>query len=224
MRHGARADDHGPSRCGRRAESELVDMTRRFWLGLALGAPVFVLTMGDMVTGGALMHRIGAGAVNWFELVLAIPVVLWCGKPFFERMWASFVNASPNMFTLIGIGTGAAFLYSAVATIAPERVPGRISDARRRRNLLRHRRRHHRARAARPGSRAARAPSHRRRDSAAARPGAKDRAPRSRRRRRNRRAARIGAAGRSSARAARRKGPRRRRRCSTARRRWTSRW
>jgi P-type Cu+ transporter len=99
--------------------AELADMTRRFWIGLVFAAPVVVLTMGDMVTGGALMHRIGARAVNWFELVLAVPVVLWCGKPFFERMWASFVNISPNMFTLIGIGTGAAFVYSAVATIAP---------------------------------------------------------------------------------------------------------
>ena len=98
---------------------ELVDMTRRFWIGAVFAAPVFVLTMGDMVSGGALMHRLGAGVVNWVELILAIPVVLWCGKPFFERMWASFVNASPNMFTLIGIGTGAAFVYSAVATVAP---------------------------------------------------------------------------------------------------------
>jgi Cu+-exporting ATPase len=98
---------------------ELMDMTRRFWIGAVFAAPVFVLTMGDMATGGALMHRLGAGVVNWVELILAIPVVLWCGKPFFERMWASFVNASPNMFTLIGIGTGAAFVYSAVATIVP---------------------------------------------------------------------------------------------------------
>jgi Cu+-exporting ATPase len=102
---------------------ELVDMTRRFWIGAVFAAPVFVLTMGDMVSGGALMHRLGAGIVNWVELILAIPVVLWCGKPFFERMWASFVNASPNMFTLIGIGTGAAFAYSAAATVAPGMFP-----------------------------------------------------------------------------------------------------
>jgi Cu+-exporting ATPase len=102
---------------------ELVDMTRRFWIGLVLGAPVFLLTMGDMVTGGALMHRLGAARVNWVELALATPVVLWCGGPFFERMWASFVNASPNMFTLIGIGTGAAFLYSAAATVVPGLFP-----------------------------------------------------------------------------------------------------
>ena len=102
---------------------ELVDMTRRFWISLVLTVPVFLLTMGDMVSGGAVMHRAGAGFINWFEMCLAIPVVLWGGKPFFERMWASFVNASPNMFTLIGIGTGAAFLYSGVATAAPNLFP-----------------------------------------------------------------------------------------------------
>ena len=99
---------------------ELADMTRRFWIGLVLGAPVFAADDGGHGdAAGRVMHRIGASAVNWFELVLATPVVLWCGKPFFERMWTSFVNVSPNMFTLIGIGTGAAFLYSSVATIAP---------------------------------------------------------------------------------------------------------
>jgi Cu+-exporting ATPase len=94
-------------------------MTRRFWIGVAFGAPVFLLTMGDMLTGGALAHRIGMTSVNWIGLVLATPVVLWCGWPFFERLWQSLVNASPNMFTLIGIGVGAAYVYSAVATIAP---------------------------------------------------------------------------------------------------------
>ncbi len=98
---------------------ELVDMTRRFWIGVTLGLPVFVLTMGDMLSGGTLSHRIGMAWANWIGLVLATPVVLWCGKPFFERMWTSFVNASPNMFTLIGIGVGSAYLYSAVATVAP---------------------------------------------------------------------------------------------------------
>jgi Cu+-exporting ATPase len=102
---------------------ELVEMTRRFWVGAALGAPVFALTMGDMVTGGALGHRLGGAAVNWIELALATPVVLWCGWPFFERMWRSIANASPNMFTLIGIGVGTAYLYSAVATIAPGAFP-----------------------------------------------------------------------------------------------------
>jgi heavy metal translocating P-type ATPase len=106
-----------------RPNPELVDMTRRFWVGVVCTTPVFLLTMGDMATGGALMHRLGAGAVNWIELWLSIPVVLWCGRPFFERMWASFGNLSPNMFTLIGIGTGVAFVYSGVATIAPGMFP-----------------------------------------------------------------------------------------------------
>jgi len=102
---------------------ELIDMTRRFWIGVGLGAPVFLLAMGDLVTSGALGRRLGLGLVNWIELVLATPVVLWCGLPFFQRMWASLVNASPNMFTLIGLGVGAAYGYSVVATVAPAIFP-----------------------------------------------------------------------------------------------------
>ncbi|MGC4083462.1 MAG: heavy metal translocating P-type ATPase [Vicinamibacterales bacterium] len=97
---------------------ELVDMTRRFWLAAALAAPVFVLTMSDMLTGGSLfMGR--ATLVNWIGLVFSTPVVFWAGRPFFERARASFVNRSPNMFTLIALGTGSAFLFSVVATVAP---------------------------------------------------------------------------------------------------------
>jgi Cu+-exporting ATPase len=109
---------------------ELVDMTRRFRIGVVLGAPVFVMTMGDMLTGGTLSHpSTGSGQVvmlwvNWISLALATPVVLWCGWPFFERMWQSFVNRSPNMFTLIGLGVGAAYGYSTVATMAPNLFPG----------------------------------------------------------------------------------------------------
>src|SRR5213079_1295550 len=81
------------------------------------------LTMGDMLSGMApgmaMPRRIGPNSLNWIESILSIPVVLWCGKPFFERMWASFVNRSPNMFTLIGIGTGAAFIASGIATAFP---------------------------------------------------------------------------------------------------------
>ena len=105
---------------------ELVDMTRRFWLASGLGLPVFVLTMGDMVSGGAVGHRVGPQWVNGIGLVLATPVVLWCGRPFFERMWQSFVNASLNMFTLIGIGVGAAYAYSFVATVAPGLFPASV--------------------------------------------------------------------------------------------------
>ncbi|HYM21655.1 MAG TPA: copper-translocating P-type ATPase [Vicinamibacterales bacterium] len=102
---------------------ELVDMTRRLWIAVAVGAPVFLLTMGDMLTRGAIGARLGQGFVNWIGLVLATPVVLWAGAPFFERMWASLRNASPNMFTLIGIGVGSAYAYSAVATAAPGLFP-----------------------------------------------------------------------------------------------------
>jgi len=102
---------------------ELVDMTRRFWIGVALGSPVFLLSMGDMLSGGAVGRRISVASINWIGLVLATPVVLWCGSPFFERMWQSLANASPNMFTLIGIGVGAAYAYSAIATAAPNLFP-----------------------------------------------------------------------------------------------------
>ena len=96
---------------------ELDDMTRRLWIGIALGAPVFLLTMGDMLTGMGVSHRIGMTTANVVSLVLAIPVVWWCGWPFFQRLWTSLVNASPNMFTLIGMGVGTAFGYSAFATV-----------------------------------------------------------------------------------------------------------
>src|SRR5262249_27503726 len=96
---------------------ELVDMTRRFWIGAALGAPVVLLAMGDMLTGMAFSHRIGMTTANAISLALTTPVVWWCGWPFFERMWRSLVTASPNMFTLIGLGVGAAYGYSAAATV-----------------------------------------------------------------------------------------------------------
>jgi Cu+-exporting ATPase len=102
---------------------ELVDMTRRLWLALVLGAPVFVLTMADMVGGGALMRAIDMRTVNWAGLVLATPVVFGAGWPFFVRAWASLKYRSPNMFTLIAMGVGAAYLYSAVGTIAPDIFP-----------------------------------------------------------------------------------------------------
>ena len=95
---------------------EYVDMKRRFWISLVLTIPTIVWAMSEMVPG---QHMKPSGARNWIELALATPVVLWCGWPFFKRGWASILNRSPNMFTLISIGTGTAFLYSTVATIAP---------------------------------------------------------------------------------------------------------
>jgi P-type Cu+ transporter len=102
---------------------ELVDMTRRFWLALVLGLPVFLLTMADMVLRGGLMSVVSMTSVNWVGLVCATPVVLWAGWPFFVRARASIVNHSLNMFTLIGTGIGAAYAYSTVATLAPSLFP-----------------------------------------------------------------------------------------------------
>ena len=96
---------------------ELVDMTRRFWIGALLGAPVFLATMADMAGAGLTTSH--GGIVNWIGLALATPVVFWAGWPFFDRAWASIVNRSPNMFTLIAMGVGSAYLYSALGTIAP---------------------------------------------------------------------------------------------------------
>jgi heavy metal translocating P-type ATPase len=100
---------------------ELADMTRRFWIGLALSLPVLALEMGGHLTG--LDHVFPRRQSNWAQLALATPVVLWAGWPFFERGWASVVNRSLNMFTLIAMGTGVAWLYSVVATLAPGAFP-----------------------------------------------------------------------------------------------------
>ncbi len=97
---------------------ELVDFTRRFWIGLVLTLPVVALEMGGHLTG--LMHFVGGPAVgNWLQLLLATPVVLWAGWPFFVRGWQSVVNRSLNMFTLIALGTGAAWIFSVAATVTP---------------------------------------------------------------------------------------------------------
>jgi len=101
--------------------AELVDMTRRFWTGLVLTMPVLALEMGGHLTN--LHMLLGAQVSNWVQLVLATPVVLWAGWPFFERAWASLVNRSLNMFTLIAMGTGVAWVYSVVATTAPDIFP-----------------------------------------------------------------------------------------------------
>ena len=97
--------------------AELADMTRRFWIALSLAVPVFALEMGGHLTH---LHMLLAdGVLNWIELALATPVVLWAGWPFFERGWASLQTRNLNMFTLIALGVGLAWAYSAVATVAP---------------------------------------------------------------------------------------------------------
>ncbi|GGC86093.1 copper-translocating P-type ATPase [Chelatococcus reniformis] len=100
---------------------ELADMSRRFWIGLALTLPVFVLEMGGHLFGWT--HAIGGTLSNWVQLVLATPVVLWAGWPFLVRGWASIASRNLNMFTLIAMGTGAAWGYSLVATLAPGLFP-----------------------------------------------------------------------------------------------------
>jgi len=103
------------------ASPELKDMTLRFWIGLLLTLPVLVLEMGGHLTG--LSHIVPPQISSWIQLVLATPVVLWCGWPFFVRGWKSLVSHNLNMFTLIAIGTGVALIYSLVATLAPEVFP-----------------------------------------------------------------------------------------------------
>ena len=102
---------------------EYVLMRRRFWVSLLLTAPLLVVAMGEMVAGHAVASRISPRAILWLQLFLATPVVLWCAAPFFARGWASIVRRSPNMFTLISIGVGAAYLYSVVAVLFPSVFP-----------------------------------------------------------------------------------------------------
>ena len=108
------------------SSAELKDMTRRFVIGAVLATPIFVLEMGGHWTALNLDRFVTMGASMWIQFALSTPIVLWCGWPFFERAWASVLNRSPNMFTLIGLGVGAAYLYSLVATIAPGLFP--VSD------------------------------------------------------------------------------------------------
>ena len=115
--------DEGP-------DPELVDMQRRLWIGAAPGAAHLSDRDGgpDPVGGLASLLHANMAALNWVQLVLATPVVLWCGWPFFERAWASVVHRSPNMFTLIALGVGAAYVYSVLATVIAAAVSGRISN------------------------------------------------------------------------------------------------
>jgi Cu+-exporting ATPase len=105
---------------------ELRDMTRRFWVGVVLTAPLFAIAMAAMFVPGFLGQLTIDSVIlkrAWLEFLFATPVVLWCGLPFFQRFWTSLVNRSPNMFTLIGLGTSVAYIYSVVATVAPRIFP-----------------------------------------------------------------------------------------------------
>jgi P-type Cu+ transporter len=106
------------------ADPEYDSMRRRFWVSAALSLPVLLLAM----FGDALKLPISSNTRNWIEFILATPVVLWGGWPFFQRFGASIINRSPNMFTLIGLGTGAAYLQSVVATLFPQIFPASFRD------------------------------------------------------------------------------------------------
>jgi Cu+-exporting ATPase len=107
---------------------ELDDMTRRFWIGVVLTIPLLAVMVSDILPGHPLQHLLPGQLLGWIEFALATPVVLWAGLPFFERGWASIVHRSPNMFTLIAIGTGAAYLYSVAAVVAPGIFPATFRD------------------------------------------------------------------------------------------------
>ncbi len=115
---GVPAEDEGPN-------AELVDFTRRFWISTACSVPLLVLTMGPMV-GLDVRSWIGEKIAVWLEFLLATPVVLWAAIPFFKRAWQSVLNRSPNMWTLIGLGVGTAYIYSLVATFLPSLFPASL--------------------------------------------------------------------------------------------------
>jgi len=105
------------------ANPELVDMSRRFWISTALTAPLLLMTMWEMFAAAPLFQSLTGHVGNWVQLLLASPVVLWGGRPFFQRGWASVIRRSLNMFTLIALGTGVAYAYSLIATLFPSIFP-----------------------------------------------------------------------------------------------------
>ena len=119
---GLPAADAGPN-------PELLDFTRRFWLGVVLVVPLLILSMGPLVGLGAIRNVFGEQATLWIEFLLATPVVLWSGWPFLERGVKSVINRSPNMFTLIAIGVGSAYAFSVVAVVAPGIFPDGFRNA-----------------------------------------------------------------------------------------------
>jgi P-type Cu+ transporter len=111
------------------ANPELISMTRRLWVGAVLTLPLLAVMVSDVLPGHPLQHLLPGPLLGWMELILATPVVLWGGWPFFERGWASIVHRSLNMFTLIAIGSGAAYLYSVAAVLDPGLFPATFRDA-----------------------------------------------------------------------------------------------
>jgi Cu+-exporting ATPase len=109
--------------------SELISMTWRFWVSAVLTLPLLAVMVSDVLPGHPLESLLAGRLLGWMEFILATPVVLWGGWPFFERGWASVIHRSPNMFTLISIGSGAAYLYSVAAVVAPGLFPATFRDA-----------------------------------------------------------------------------------------------
>jgi Cu+-exporting ATPase len=107
---------------------ELIAMTLRFWIGVALTLPLLAVMVSDFLPGHPLYHLIPNHWLGWFEFAFATPVVLWGGWPFLQRGWASIVHRSLNMFTLIAIGSGSAYLYSVIAVISPGLFPPSFRD------------------------------------------------------------------------------------------------
>jgi Cu+-exporting ATPase len=112
--------------CAPEPTGELADMTRRFWIALGFAAPVLLIGMGEMLPWLGSWHA--DSVTRWIELLLATPVVVWAGAPLFSRAWASIVHGRPNMFTLIGVGTGAAYVESLAVTLAPGAFPAAFRD------------------------------------------------------------------------------------------------
>lgn len=108
---------------GEEVNHELIDMTRRFWVSLAFTAPLLALMVSEFFPSMPLQNLLGATLVSWIQFAMAAPVVVWAGWPFFDRGWVSIRNRSLNMFTLIAIGTGAAFGYSLIALLFPSAIP-----------------------------------------------------------------------------------------------------
>jgi len=111
---------------GKEENPELRDMTRRLWISTVLSAPLLVVAMGSMLSPHSFMPGGWGDRLPWLEFLLATPVVLWGGWPFFERGWASIVNRSSNMFTLIALGVGVAYAYSVAATLVPQAFPAAL--------------------------------------------------------------------------------------------------
>jgi Cu+-exporting ATPase len=107
---------------------ELDSMTRRLWIGIALTLPLLAIMVSDLLPSHPIQHLLPGASLGWFEFAIATPVVLWCGWPFFQRGWASIVTLHLNMFTLIAIGSGSAYLYSVIAVFLPELFPPSFRD------------------------------------------------------------------------------------------------